>query len=197
MLRLLEAHQLDFHSTFRTLSTFQPSTTELELFAARLTPETLVTSKDARERAQKEWVEWLETYKRRIEDERDDWGEHEDWSLKRVQEGQKANPRFVLRQWVLEEVIKKVEEDHVKGKRILAKVLEVCRRFDYCNRSLNQPFRRWFLTHSNLGVVKTYLSRTRSLTRKLEKSGGTAGWDLTNILGSSVAAQAEYCSECY
>lgn len=137
-------------------------------------------------------MEWLETYKRRIEDERDDWKEHEDWSLKRVQEGQKANPRFVLRQWVLEEVIKKVEEDHVKGKRILAKVLEVCRRFDYCNRSLNQGMRRWFLTHSNLGVVKMCLSRTRGLTRKLERNGGTAGWDLTNILGSSVAAQAEY-----
>ena len=39
-----------------------------------------------------------------------------------------ANPRFVLRQWVLEEVIKKVEEDMDNGKRILAKVLQVRRR---------------------------------------------------------------------
>jgi uncharacterized protein YdiU (UPF0061 family) len=36
-----------------------------------------------------------------------------------------VNPRFVLRQWVLEEVIAKVEEDAVSGRRILAKVLKV------------------------------------------------------------------------
>lgn len=131
LLRLLEAHQLDFHSTFRTLSSFQPSlsATELELFAARLTPESVITSRDGRERAQKEWVDWLKAFKQRIELEQVDWDEHENWTLVRVQEGRKANPRFVLRQWVLEEVIEKMEKDHVGGKRILAKVLEVCDKY--------------------------------------------------------------------
>ena len=36
-----------------------------------------------------------------------------------------ANPRFVLKQWVLEEVIRKVESDPGTGKRVLAKVLQV------------------------------------------------------------------------
>jgi protein adenylyltransferase len=127
LLKLLEVHRLDYHSTLRTLCSFQPSSSaaELESFATRLTPESLVTSADARELAKKDWVEWLETYKKRIKEEQDDWNEQENWMMIRQQEGYKANPRFVLRQWVLEEVIKKVEENHVSGKCILAKVLEV------------------------------------------------------------------------
>ena len=37
-----------------------------------------------------------------------------------------VNPRFVLRQWLLEEVIRRVERDSTSGKRVLAKVLHVC-----------------------------------------------------------------------
>ncbi|KAF8529904.1 hypothetical protein JB92DRAFT_2695654 [Gautieria morchelliformis] len=135
LLKLLEVHQLDYHSTFRTLCSFRPSfsAAELESFATRLTPESLVTSTDARERAKKDWVEWLETYKKRINEEQDDWNGQENWMVIRQQEGYKANPRFVLRQWVLEEVIKKVEENHVSGKRILAKVLEMA----------SNPFEPW------------------------------------------------------
>ena len=36
----------------------------------------------------------------------------------------RVNPRFVLRQWVLEEIIQRVE-DPASGKRALAKILEV------------------------------------------------------------------------
>ena len=36
-----------------------------------------------------------------------------------------ANPRFVLRQWVLEEVIRRVEADADSGKRVLAKTLQL------------------------------------------------------------------------
>jgi len=52
-------------------------------------------------------------------------GEGEDWEGRREEEMRGANPRFVLRQWVLEEVIKRVDEDWESGKGILAKVLEV------------------------------------------------------------------------
>jgi len=44
-----------------------------------------------------------------------------------------VNPRFVLRQWVLEEVIKKVEKDPDSGKKILGKVLQMA-----CN-----PYEPW------------------------------------------------------
>ncbi|KAF8588280.1 UPF0061-domain-containing protein [Ramaria rubella] len=135
LLRLLETYQLDFHSTFRTLSSFRSSSSqaELERFAARLTPESLVTSVDTRGLAQKEWVEWLATYAKRIDEEKEHWSECEDWGLEREIEGRKANPRFVLRQWVLEEVIKKVEEDPESGKRLLAKALEMA----------SNPFEPW------------------------------------------------------
>ena len=67
-------------------------------------------------------------YAKRVIDEKDEWvkeGEAEGWERRREEEMREANPRFVLRQWVLEEVIKKVDEDWESGKMVLAKVLEV------------------------------------------------------------------------
>jgi serine/tyrosine/threonine adenylyltransferase len=52
----------------------------------------------------------------------------DNWLQKRRKEMEAANPRFILRQWVLEEVIAKVEKDPISGRRVLAKILEV--RFD-------------------------------------------------------------------
>jgi uncharacterized protein YdiU (UPF0061 family) len=73
-----------------------------------------------------DWKEWLETYRIRIESDADEWGPEGDmWLEKRRQAMHGANPRFVLRQWVLEEVIKSVERDWKTGRRVLAKVLEV------------------------------------------------------------------------
>lgn len=48
------------------------------------------------------------------------------WERERETYMRNYNPRFVLRQWVLEEVIKICGQDPTKGKRILAKVMEVC-----------------------------------------------------------------------
>ncbi|KAF8501880.1 hypothetical protein BU17DRAFT_58823 [Hysterangium stoloniferum] len=135
LLKLMETHDLDFHSTFRMLCSFQPSSDKsyLEGFAAQLTPEYLVASEQRRQTAQKDWIEWLEKYGKRIESEQGDWGDSSDWMKLRVVEARKANPRFVLRQWVLEEVIKKAEEDPTTGRRILAKVLEMA----------SNPFETW------------------------------------------------------
>ena len=49
-----------------------------------------------------------------------------DVDREREKEMKGVNPRFVLRQWLLEEVIKKVEMDSDSGKRVLAKVMHVC-----------------------------------------------------------------------
>lgn len=83
-----------------------------------------------RERAVGEWKNWLKVYAERIESERDEWVEDEedvdvDVDGKREKALKEANPRFVLRQWVLEEVIKAVEKDAGSGKRILRKILQV------------------------------------------------------------------------
>ncbi|KAI6024629.1 hypothetical protein BKA83DRAFT_4250017, partial [Pisolithus microcarpus] len=41
-----------------------------------------------------------------------------------------ANPRFVVRHWLLEEVIKKVKDGPATGKYVLAKVMRMaCSRF--------------------------------------------------------------------
>lgn len=79
-------------------------------------------------KAKADWKKWLGTYSERIESEKGLWDGDKDedvWS-QREKAMRGANPRFVLRQWVLEEVIKKVEEDAKSGRRVLAKVLQVC-----------------------------------------------------------------------
>lgn len=56
-------------------------------------------------------------------------GAEKEWEAKRQAEMLRVNPRFVLRQWVLEELIAKLEESGVediqKGRKDLAKILEV------------------------------------------------------------------------
>jgi uncharacterized protein YdiU (UPF0061 family) len=73
--------------------------------------------------AAKSWVPWLYKYAARLtEEEVGAW--NGDWD-KREEEMRKANPRFVLRQWVLEEIIQRVKNDGESGKRALAKIHEV------------------------------------------------------------------------
>jgi len=132
LLKLMQRHELDFHSTFRKLSSFTPSllspnSEALATFLKELTPETLACRvPSARKAAMDDWKEWLEAYRTRIESDADEWASEGDvWPEKRRQAMLGANPRFVLRQWVLEEVIKGVEKDWKTGRRVLAKVLEV------------------------------------------------------------------------
>ena len=62
-----------------------------------------------------------------------------------------VNPRFVLRQWLLEEVIKKVEEDSKTGKQVLAKVFQVRLFFisrinksdHHGDKMATNPFENW------------------------------------------------------
>ncbi|KAF9484347.1 UPF0061-domain-containing protein [Pholiota conissans] len=137
LLNLMEEHSLDFHSTFRTLSFFKPSilakesrtsshgdsSPALQKFISRL-----LTPSGAPERvdhgaATTAWLEWLDHYAQRIQRETGEWTEVEDVDAAREAAMCQANPRFILRQWVLEEVIKRVEQDSDSGKRVLAKVM--------------------------------------------------------------------------
>jgi serine/tyrosine/threonine adenylyltransferase len=142
----METHKLDFHVTFRTLSSFKPSVVlnaqnkgkptatnlepELDVFISRLltaTPESERLDTDA---AKLQWAEFLQTYAERIQSEHGaselGWPEAlSEFEEQRQKDMKAANPRFILRQWLLEEVIKAVERDHDAGKRVLAKVLQV------------------------------------------------------------------------
>lgn len=132
LLDLLERYDLDFHSTFRTLSNFKPSLIEdvpapsqdLQRFVNKIL-EVSPSPKVNDSAAMQDFISWLRGYAERIKSEREYWEEAEDIDVSRENEMKSVNPRFVLRQWLLEEVIEKVEKDSQSGKRVLAKVMHV------------------------------------------------------------------------
>lgn len=198
LLDIMETHKLDFHGTFRTLSTFRPSLLSsisepgapvpqpndgtigpvyllpsliiplirlfliifasatgeplnasgaekekasaaqdapptLETFVAQLLSWTPNNSALNYDQATQDWLNWLDKYALRIKSERVLW-DPVDVDKEREIAAKKANPRFVLRQWLLEEVIKRVEADTESGKRVLAKVMHVsCKSFGYAS----------------------------------------------------------------
>ncbi|KAI0768074.1 hypothetical protein BD413DRAFT_137978 [Trametes elegans] len=139
LLDRMEDHRLDFHGTFRRLAAFRPATAKdpdaLRAFAEGVLALSAEPERLDRERAIADWKGWLEKYAARIESERELWQDDGgvDVDKQREAAAKAANPRFILRQWVLEEVIKKVETDPVSGRRILRKVLHMA-----CN-----PFEPW------------------------------------------------------
>ncbi|KDR78888.1 hypothetical protein GALMADRAFT_244531 [Galerina marginata CBS 339.88] len=158
LLESMEQQNLDFHSTFRTLCSFKPSfldqldidtitgtgtapteTTDVSVspalhnFIAKLLGGSSTPEKLNHGTATGEWLSWLDRYAERIRDEKSEWAGVVDVDAEREKEMRAANPRFVLRQWVLEEVIAKVERDSDSGKRVLAKVMHMA-----CN-----PYEPW------------------------------------------------------
>jgi serine/tyrosine/threonine adenylyltransferase len=140
LLNIMADHKLDFHATFRKLSFFNPSLltvsdqpqsvpspnqNALENFISDLLSLSPEAQSIDHAKATQDWMAWLEKYAERVLSERDQWAAGEDWDAEREAAAKAANPRFVLRQWVLEEVIRKVEEDAESGKKVLAKVLQV------------------------------------------------------------------------
>jgi serine/tyrosine/threonine adenylyltransferase len=139
----MEENSLDFHSTFRKLSAFRPgyirgNDGKLEAFISDLLRSTPHPEKVDTEKATINVKAWLTKYSNRILEEREEWGNKSQEEIDAFREKQMngVNPRFVLRQWVLEELIAKVEKDTVSGSRVLAKVLEVrfCNDLDVANR---------------------------------------------------------------
>ncbi|CCL98178.1 uncharacterized protein FIBRA_00172 [Fibroporia radiculosa] len=135
LLDLMYEHKLDFHGTFRRLVFFRPSAPDgaRDAFISsvlKLCGEPQIIN---REKATKDLGAWLTRYAARIEEEREEWllGQGEEAFAEREHSMKTANPRFVLRQWVLEEVIRHVEQDVDSGKRLLDKVLQMaCNPFD-------------------------------------------------------------------
>jgi uncharacterized protein YdiU (UPF0061 family) len=128
---------MDMSTTFRRLSHFNPSGTAssptyLADFSAELIKSTTTGLKeDDRRKAEGDLAKWLDVYSRRIKGDEEvaAWGGAEGWEEKRKGEMLSVNPRFVLRQWVLEELIADLEklgvEGIVEGRKALSRVLEV------------------------------------------------------------------------
>ncbi|KAG6844217.1 hypothetical protein H0H87_008761 [Tephrocybe sp. NHM501043] len=147
LLEMMDNQKLDFHGTFRTLGAFRPAwlhsssdAKELEMFIATLVRNTPDAPGAPSEAVKGEWRAWLETYAARIgaPEERLLWGGDGDGDEKDVDKARAdamrgVNPRFVLRQWVLEEVIRRVERDAEAGRKVLGKVLQMA----------TNPFEAW------------------------------------------------------
>lgn len=177
VLELMQMYKMDFHSTFRHLTTFRatwmgsPASSDtvvsadsdpLHAFLKGLIPssEAIGTSSGEMDAggATKDWLEYLDRYAARIalEPEQSAWkalamsqssegaagaGEPS-WEAVREAQAKRHNPRFVLRQWVLEEVIASLVKDAdavsegsragwespSKGRQVLNKVLEMATR---------------------------------------------------------------------
>lgn len=122
LLDTMEEHKMDFHGTFRKLCFFNPEKPDThDAFIESLLTLAPDAAKLDRSGALKDWKSWLGVYSARVQSENVEWAENDN----REVEMKKANPRFILRQWLLEEVIARVEEDPENGKRVLAKVLHV------------------------------------------------------------------------
>jgi uncharacterized protein YdiU (UPF0061 family) len=133
LLALLADHKLDFHLTFRHLTRFRPALlSSSDTFIDTLLRFTSTGDVPQREEASTQWKNWLEKYAARIEGEKEEWvsaSSDDDWQARRKKDARLANPRFILRQWVLEEVIAKVEADAQNGRHVLAKVMQVRVRY--------------------------------------------------------------------
>lgn len=139
LMDMMEAQKLDFHGTFRQLAFFhtgmmkEGNSERMETFIKRILSGTPDLDRMDHGKATEEWMTWLDKYNARIESERHsgEWAGEADFDSARQDAAKSANPRFVLRQWVLEELIKKVEGDHDTGKRIMAKVMQMaCKPFE-------------------------------------------------------------------
>ena len=141
---------MDFNASFRHLVDFDPSKASsgsyTRVFAAEMVAESTISlPSDSVEGAVGDIQKWLDVYALRIhaQEEVAAWkAEAERSEVKAGEKGEaawvgyrseamaKINPRFVLRQWVLEEIIGQLEEagvgeDLPAARKKLARVLDV------------------------------------------------------------------------
>lgn len=112
LLDLMQTHTLDFTSTFRALTLFPklPADDVIERVLDNSTMCNLV-------RATADFEGWLAKYKARLAAS----GE----AVASQEARQRWNPRFALRQWVLEEAIARLTSGAPDARRHLARVLDV------------------------------------------------------------------------
>lgn len=100
---------MDYSRTFRTLSQFTSvSSSDFDKFVDRFVPKTQVPNY-LHGNYRNEWKEWFETYEKRlVESEQQAGAKPEDRRSRMTA----VNPRFILRQWVLEESIARLRKDN-------------------------------------------------------------------------------------
>jgi uncharacterized protein YdiU (UPF0061 family) len=114
-LDLLETHELDFTSSFRLLSQF--TFVDAPSFP-RLLDVLLPSASSSSSNARTDWTAFFKTYEELLAQDGGD-------ASTRRQRMNAVNPRFSLRQWVLEETIKKVDKEGDEGVKQLERVLHL------------------------------------------------------------------------
>ncbi|CAI2171172.1 5103_t:CDS:2 [Funneliformis geosporum] len=119
LLNFLATHLVDYHHFFRLLCSFSTTTSN----SSSIFIKDLLTRSVDLEKALSDFNSWFEIYKQRLisEDSND---------LNRSIKMKQINPKFVLRNWIAEEVIKRVERG---DSEILKRVLQMC----------ENPFKEW------------------------------------------------------
>lgn len=147
----LHTHRVDFHTALRHLSHFRPSSTTSEEgvsgFTDRMLRASLSNPTDEQvTAAHADFAPYFTRFAARLQqpEEVSAWEQasvvaddrgvqipqgQSGWEEKREIDMMRHNPKFVLRQWVLEELISKLEETGVdridEGRKALAQVLDV------------------------------------------------------------------------
>lgn len=146
LLKLMSHSKLDYAQTFRKLAQMPSSgdgntfpsnqntfpDDKLCSFARVLSTPTLPTPEDlSPDRPIQDWHEWSKRFQARVESELTMDYDMRQWRQNLL----RFNPRFVLRQWVLEEVIQSCEEGG-DGKK-LKKAMKLIQDDDRCSIGMN------------------------------------------------------------
>lgn len=109
MLVLMESHHLDYSRTFRLLSQYKTTTaSDFDKFLDKFAPKSQVPEY-LHGNYRSEWKAWFEKYEKRLEESEKQAGVKTEDRRARIAA---ANPRFILRQWVLEEAIARLRKDN-------------------------------------------------------------------------------------
>ncbi|GAA5889466.1 hypothetical protein JCM6882_007038 [Rhodosporidiobolus microsporus] len=115
-LDLLQQHELDFTHSHRLLTQFtSTSSPSFQHLLDALLPPASSSSSTART----DWTSWFKSYEARLAKD------GADAASTRRQRMDAVNPRFTLRQWVLEETIRKVDKEGAAGVEQLERVLDM------------------------------------------------------------------------
>lgn len=205
LLDMMEGQRLDFHGTFRRLAFFHAGMMEegnserMEAYIKEILSGTPEPDRMDHGNATKEWLAWLDKYSARIESERQgqEWAGEVDFDSAHQDAARSANPRFVLRQWVLEELIKKVEGDHDSGKRIMAKVMQVHSYHQSVVDASSLSIYRWPASRSNRGERKVTTHQATNSRMRSEKRDVCVSWEIRGFWASNAVALVEVGQEMF
>ncbi|CAB4395646.1 UPF0061-domain-containing protein [Rhizophagus irregularis] len=119
LLNLLAKHLVDYHHFFRSLCSFRTTSSNYPLNSIQ----NLFKRSHNLDQALSDFNSWFGIYKQRLLSEESD-------DISRSIKMKQINPKFVLRNWVAEEVIERVEKG---DKEVLKRVLRMC----------ENPYKEW------------------------------------------------------